>query len=153
MEKTGLARRVLAVLLLLAASSPRALDDIDAARLMQELVWEKRVLLVFASDQQDAGFQRQDAILGASKAGLIERDMAVIRVFSNNRLSVDGQGYAQSTAGFLRHFTVDPGEFRVILVGKDGGVKLDRNDSVSVAELFALIDSMPMRRHEMSQDG
>jgi hypothetical protein len=36
----------------------------------------------------------------------------------------------------------------VRLIGKDGGVKLDRDTPVAVAELFALIDAMPMRRAE-----
>ena len=40
--------------------------------------------------------------------------------------------------------------FRVRLVGKDGGVKLDRGEPVDIPTLFALIDAMPMRRAEMS---
>ena len=39
--------------------------------------------------------------------------------------------------------------FRVRLVGKDGGVRLDRDKPVSTSELFSLIDAMPMRRAEM----
>jgi hypothetical protein len=41
--------------------------------------------------------------------------------------------------------------FRVRLVGKDGEVKLDSNEPVGAAELFALIDAMPMRRAETKQ--
>ena len=41
--------------------------------------------------------------------------------------------------------------FRVVLIGKDGGVKLRQEEPISVADLFALIDSMPMRKQEMRQ--
>ena len=40
--------------------------------------------------------------------------------------------------------------FRVRLIGKDGGEKLDSAAPVSAAALFALIDAMPMRRAEMA---
>ena len=40
---------------------------------------------------------------------------------------------------------------QVLLIGKDGGVKLRSTEPVSTDELFALIDSMPMRRREMEE--
>ena len=39
--------------------------------------------------------------------------------------------------------------FEVLLVGKDGGVKLRRETAVAPSEITALIDTMPMRRAEM----
>jgi hypothetical protein len=41
--------------------------------------------------------------------------------------------------------------FQVLLVGKDGGVKLRRGTPVVAAEITALIDTMPMRQNEMRQ--
>jgi hypothetical protein len=120
---------------------------------MPELVWEKRVLLVFTPDPGKAEFRQQNAVLEAVGDGLNERDMTVIRAFANDRLSVDGKRYEQSATSFYRHFAVKPGEFRVILVGKDGTIKLNRDSAVTDHELFALIDSMSMRRREMLEDG
>jgi hypothetical protein len=39
--------------------------------------------------------------------------------------------------------------FEVLLVGKDGQVKLRREQPVATSEITALIDTMPMRRNEM----
>ena len=39
--------------------------------------------------------------------------------------------------------------FRFILIGKDGGIKLSSDKPVTLEQLFALIDSMPMRRYEV----
>jgi len=41
--------------------------------------------------------------------------------------------------------------FEVLLVGKDGGVKLRRDKPVAASEIAALIDTMPMRREEMKR--
>ena len=140
------ATRKYLIVLMLAATSAQA---IDAARLMPELVWQKRVLLIFAANQRDADYQLQQAILEAADDGLIERDMVVIRAFSDKQLFVDSQSHEQAAESFYQRFAVEPDEFRVILVGKDGTIKLDRESTVSDAELFTLIDAMPMRRHEM----
>jgi hypothetical protein len=41
--------------------------------------------------------------------------------------------------------------FEVLLVGRDGGVKLRRATLVDPAEIAALIDTMPMRRAKMGR--
>ena len=138
--------RSLGVLLALTAGSAQALD---AAQLMTALAWEKRVLLVFAPDRRDPAFERQLALLDAADAGLHERDMSLIQVFADGRVDYDGSVHAAAAPGFFRRFAVAQGEFRVLLLGKDGGVKLDRGRVVASDELFALIDAMPMRRYEM----
>jgi len=137
------------VVLMLVSGSGQA---VDVARLMSDLTWEKRVLLMFTPDEQNAGFQRQQTILQEIEGGLSERDMTVIRAFSDDRVVLDEQSHAQSSASFYRRFAVNSNEFRVILVGKDGTVKLDHDSVVGGVELFELVDSMPMRRVEMMQD-
>lgn len=126
---------------------------LDAAQLMQNLTWEKRVLVIFAADSADADLKLQDAALDPEQGGLVERHMTVIRVFANGRVSVDGEDHDDTGASFHQRFDAARDRFRVLLIGKDGGVKLDRDTPVSTGELFSLIDSMPMRQYEMRQDG
>ena len=73
---------------MLAAGSGQALD---AARLMPDLIWEKRVLLVFSQDGQNTDFQHQQAILQAIEGGLSERDMIVIQAFVDDHVVLDEQ--------------------------------------------------------------
>lgn len=141
-------RTLLTGLLTLASSSALAMD---AAELLSGLTWEKRVLLVFAPDDRDVEYQRQGEILETVEDGLLERHMTVIRVLADSRLSVDDRAREASVASFYRRFDVGRDAFRVILVGKDGTLKLDRDDAVTSDALFALIDAMPMRRSEMLQ--
>ena len=53
----------------------------------------------------------------------------------------------------LNYFGLDPNQLAVILVGKDGTVKLREEHSVDPLAIFALIDTMPMRRAEMKRGG
>lgn len=46
-------------------------------------------------------------------------------------------------------YGIAEGQFAVILIGKDGGEKLRRLEHVPIETIFALIDTMPMRRREM----
>ena len=43
--------------------------------------------------------------------------------------------------------------FRIVLIGKDGGVKLDQAKGISIQEVFDLIDTMPMRQAEIRKKG
>lgn len=53
----------------------------------------------------------------------------------------------------MRHrFKVEPSDFLVILIGKDGEEKLHSPTPVAVEQIERLIDSMPMRKSEMRRE-
>ena len=52
-----------------------------------------------------------------------------------------------------RRFHAPAGEFRVMLIGKDGHTAIERSNPIGNRELFGLIDAMPMRRQEMRSEG
>lgn len=49
-------------------------------------------------------------------------------------------------------FSISPGQFTVILLGKDGGEKLRSHFPISWNKLQSTIDAMPMRRAETRSD-
>ncbi len=132
------------------ASTPTHAADTD--RMMRDFAWEKRVLLIIAPHERRTDYRQQVMHIEAVGAGLRERDMTVIEAFADGRVFIDGQALDTKSASFYRRFGVDLDQFRAILVGKDGTVKLDRNDPVTSDDLFTLIDSMPMRRLEMQRN-
>ena len=87
--------------------------------------WKHRVLIIDTPSMQSAPYLQQISAFDAAAAGLKERDLEVM---------------TQTSAP----------AFRVRLVGKDGGVKLDVGTPMTTDALFALIDAMPMRQDEMS---
>lgn len=102
---------------------------------LDQLRWTSRPVLVFADGPEDPRLARQLAVLTAEEAGLSERDMVVM-----TDVAPAGEG------DLRRRFA--PAGFAVLLIGKDGFVKLRRGAVVEPEELFALVDAMPMRRRE-----
>ncbi len=140
--------------ILLVVTMIAALDSLvmDANSMMRDVIWEKRVLLLFTPDDGHAGFQQQNQILSEVKDGMAERDMTTIRAMADGTLTVDNTKQSIAATDFYQRYSVRENEFRVILVGKDSTVKLDKKSIVTAAELFELIDAMPMRQYEMLQD-
>jgi hypothetical protein len=46
---------------------------------------------------------------------------------------------------------IQSGSFALRLIGKDGGVKLSTASPTAMTEIYALIDTMPMRQREMGE--
>lgn len=116
---------------------------------MNALRWQARVLLVFSSGADDI---RAQTMLEAAEEALCEmeaRDLVVGHILSSGEAYVGKVTLARGAADDARSkFGIDPAEFRVLLIGKDGGRKAAYKDVPDLDEVFALIDGMPMRRRE-----
>jgi hypothetical protein len=108
--------------------------------------WQRqpRVLLAFAPAADDPRLLAQRAAFGALGDDAASRELVLVEV-------VDAT-VSPSTAGDARvlrtRHAIDADAFRVLLVGKDGGVKLDSDAPIERCTLLAAIDAMPMRRRE-----
>ncbi|MEH2266208.1 DUF4174 domain-containing protein [Nostoc sp.] len=115
--------------------------------------WKNRVLLVFAPSVDNHSYQQQMQLLQAHNSNFADRDLILVQVLATesyaNREPID-----KSSAGKLRsRFGVEKENFRVILVGKDGGVKRSDATPVKATAIFEEIDAMPMRQQEMQERG
>ena len=132
----------------LMATSPALSMDLEKYQ------WENRLLLVFSPSSSDAEFVTFNRQMNETSAGVAERDLVVFRVFEVEDSRVGDQPLSLAGAEQLRRrFNVDPGRFTVVLIGKDGGVKMTRNGETELQEIFNRIDAMPMRRREMREKG
>ncbi|MEO1275268.1 MAG: DUF4174 domain-containing protein [Pseudomonadota bacterium] len=128
-----------------------ALTTLAIAEPLAQYAWEARPVVVFAKDAGDRDLGRQLAELAAYPAERVSRQMPVIAVIGA-RVSVDGVPSKIDATALRRHYGVSQAAFAVLLIGKDTGVKLRRETSVSAATLFALIDTMPMRQRERDEE-
>jgi hypothetical protein len=118
--------------------------DLDSLR------WKNRVLVLFSPSESDASFQAQKQGLVFGAGGVIERDLVVLEIIEQGQSRVGNQILSgKSVQDIRKRLGVHTGPFQVLLIGKDGGVKLRSSEPVSMKDLFGLIDSMPMRRQEM----
>lgn len=116
--------------------------------------WKDRLLFIFAFSQESADYKEQLEELNSQKEGLIVRDLKIFHLFSDDSSFGDGARISEKSAVTLyQKYKVKPGRFTVILIGKDGTEKLRRNSLLITEKLFSRIDSMPMRRREMRDQG
>jgi hypothetical protein len=109
-----------------------AMPDVD------RYIGQSRVVLLFASRQDDPALLAQRATLSGDAAVLRERDVVVFTVVGANDTT-------------RRRYQAEMPGFTAVLVGKDGGVKLRSRHPLALASLIATIDAMPMRRSEMGR--
>ncbi|MGD2024380.1 MAG: DUF4174 domain-containing protein [Desulfobacterales bacterium] len=139
----------LAVAVLLSDFSQNAIaEPLD----LRQFQWKNRLLFLFAPNRDHPMFVSLHNSLSAQQAEVDDRDLVIFIILESDPSSINTQSLASDSAFSLRkQYGVNPGEFAVLLVGKDGGIKLKRQDDIRLEEIFALIDAMPMRREEMRQ--
>ncbi|MFC6638777.1 DUF4174 domain-containing protein [Sulfitobacter sp. JBTF-M27] len=106
---------------------------------LSEFRWKKRPVLVFADSEDDPAYIEQLELLGQRPEALLERDVIVL---------TDTDPEARSP---LR-LKMRPRGFMLVLVGKDGGVKLRKPFPWDVREITRSIDKMPMRKREIREE-
>ncbi len=145
--------KVLAFVAIFALSAGASGSDVEDAVNLDQYQWTKRLLLAFAPTRGEPLLRELHESLVARAADVADRDLVVFEVVESGASTVSGEPLDAATAELLRErFHVPGGAFSVVLVGKDGGVKLERRDRTSLEEIFELIDSMPMRQREMRRD-
>jgi hypothetical protein len=138
-------------IVLLASSFALAIILVaTGASAMQSLTsetWKSRVLLIFG-EAGDPDVKRQRDLLLDDRDGLEDRDMLVLQVAGPTVEVLHGKAQRLAADALRRDLNIDQPGFHIVLVGKDGTVKLAERQPVSRTALYGLIDGMPMRRSE-----
>lgn len=114
--------------------------------------WENRILIVIADSESDSLYRVQMQEFKGEENGFDERDLITFTVFRNGKSRLDDSVLNESSAAaIIERYGSGSTGFLCLLIGKDGGVKLEKESPVAVKEIFGLIDSMPMRQREMRQ--
>jgi hypothetical protein len=113
-----------------------------------------RPVLVFAPHAKSPAFNAQQALLDQYADDMMDRNLLYVPVLAESAqldkpLDAPYVVLPKSELGAIRaRFHVAPSQFTLILVGKDGGEKFRSAKPVSVLELDALVDAMPMGHEE-----
>jgi hypothetical protein len=136
-------RLLAASLLVLTPYQVHAMDSLSAFE------WKNRVIVVFGNPD-DLKLGQQIALLESEKGELAERDLVIIRVAGEDARAVYGTASGLIARAIRKEAGIEGNGFHVILVGKDGGVKLRSDTVIRNVEIFGIIDQMPMRKAEQS---
>ncbi len=111
----------------------------EPANTLDELRWKKRILVISAPSTKNSGYLQQRKLFSQEQAGFEERDLVTIDLAEH------------PNGPTLRALDLDAATFKVLLIGKDGGLKLSSQKPVTPRVLYQLIDAMPLRKRERKQ--
>ena len=134
---------VLACIFAAPVAGETAIDDPDEVLVigiettdLNEFIWKKRPIVVFADSPNDPLFEEQMELLLSRPDALRTRDVVIL---------TDTDPSARSE---LRQ-KLRPRGFMMVLIGKDGGIKLRKPFPWDVREISRSIDKMPIRQREI----
>jgi hypothetical protein len=117
---------------------------------LKQFQWKHRLLLIFAMDENDPHFKKLKDEIIAQKAEVENRDLLVFEIFERGLSRINTTPLDPVNVHSIRkHYAVPQSAFKVILIGKDGGIKLKQDDTANLKAIFKRVDSMPMRKNEI----
>jgi hypothetical protein len=120
-----------------------------------------RPLIIFAPSPDVAAFREQMAVLElngpsmkSAESELRERKVVLLPIFETGGNKFLGNAVTRLVSGktaaeMRERFGVRSGEFKVVLLGLDGGEKKTSERPIDLQTLNATIDAMPMRQREL----
>jgi hypothetical protein len=136
------------ILIALTSSYPSEATQMD----LTQFKWKNRLLFLFAPDPSHPFYKQLHGQIVDQKSEVEDRDLVIFSVLLQGPSQMNTTEIDRQEVDSIRdRFMISPHEFSLVLIGKDGGIKLKRKDQVNLAEVFELIDSMPMRQNEMRQ--
>ena len=121
------------ILSFMAIMIPKELQGIE----LNQYLWKNRIILTFA-DEDHPDLIKLKAEMKENNCEILNRDLLHFHFINEGKTGNLTNKSDQS--------------FRILLIGKDGGIKYESNRSVSLLYLFEMIDTMPMRQVEMQHD-
>ena len=118
----------------MAIMIPKELEGIE----LNQYLWKNRNFLTFTDDEDYADLIKLKVEMKENNCEILNRDLL------HFHLCNDGKTRNKTTK--------NDQSYRILLIGKDGGIKYESNQYVSLIQLFELIDLMPMRQDEMQHD-
>jgi hypothetical protein len=116
-------------------------------------LWKNRVILIITTDSESENYVSQLEEFKMHNQEFEERKLIAYKVLPNKyklQSNTDNSWVKDSDL----HATYNPSnsDFRLILIGLDGGIKIEQNVLLTAKELFLTIDAMPMRRAEIKNE-
>lgn len=114
-----------------------------------------RPVILFSPSGSDARLRAQIAALDEAADDMMDRNELLLPIMASTagyKAPLDAPHRllpAAQQAELRRRFHVAANQFRVLLLGEDGTVKLSSETPLSIERMNRLVDSMPTRKQEM----
>ena len=140
------------LLFLLAFMMANKAEGKDTVNLV-EYQWKNRLLLLFTPSPEGPVYIKLKEDLSRQEEEVLDRDLLIFHILESGETKLGNSPLPESSGDTLREkYSIKSGTFTILLIGKDGGVKLRREGRVELDEIFSVIDAMPMRQREMKEN-
>ena len=113
---------------------------------LDKYLWKNRVVVTFSPSKNNTERNYFVNSINRNLCKFNSRNIIHIDfIFNENDQEIE------NFESSFENISLSSSEFRLILIGKDGGIKLNSR-KISLEEIFSLIDTMPMRQEEMLND-
>ncbi|SPJ32237.1 DUF4174 domain-containing protein [Kushneria phyllosphaerae] len=138
---------LLAAVLTGAGATAQAGDINPAANPLLADKWQSRPLVVVTPSADNPDYERMRGIVETQRDAFNDRDMVLYTVEGGSGMKADQALTEAETDALLASLGLNAkGPLTTVLVGKDGGKKVEQEGFVDPRQLFDTIDNMPMRR-------
>jgi len=117
---------------------------------LKEHQWKNRLVLIITSGSESETYTAQIEAFNINSQEFNERKLIIYKVLPNKykvENSEDNSWVSDSRLYTL--YNSNDKDFKIILIGLDGHIKIEQSELLTTKDLFATIDSMPMRRSEL----
>jgi len=121
--------------------------------ILKDYQWVDRILLIYSKNQEFVDAQLEYL---SQPNELIERDLVVI-YSENEKFKISSDGLKtintldnESINNITNKFFLKE-ETRILLLGKDGLIKISSDNILNSKYIYEIIDEMPMRKLEINQ--
>ncbi len=115
--------------------------------------WENRVLILLTKDAENTEYGKQLTEFNGELLNFNERKLVVYHVTpASYKVGLNTTTKPISSILYTK-YKKTKSDFEVILIGLDGGIKLRQDSILTKQKLYTLIDSMPMRKNELKNNG
>lgn len=116
--------------------------------------WKNRILIIQTSSESNTKYQSQVDEFRNLDEEFKERKLIVYTLIGDKYRMTDYQEKKNNVSWTLskkmHEHTLDQKDtFKIILIGLDGGIKIEKTEILKEIELYKIIDSMPMRSAEL----
>lgn len=146
---------ILTIRIILVIIGYSSLFNLNAQNL-KEHKWKNRILIVKSSDLKSKKQREQFKEFRNSIEELIDRKFILYKITGDDFVLIDYENSKLNNSGKIsgklaEKVLNEKEDFEVILIGLDGGIKLQRTEILTKEDLFKITDSMSMRRDELTR--
>ncbi|AZL15482.1 DUF4174 domain-containing protein [Rickettsiales endosymbiont of Stachyamoeba lipophora] len=115
--------------------------QIDVKSVLEKYLWQKNLVLIFAPVENDEQFVKQQKIINHILPEIRNAELVQWKLVHNDRIVINKETKPHLfTKPFYKYFKVNPDEFAIIIIGKDGVEKLKSNKLISYESLVGHLD-------------